>query len=447
MLSVMNATAHASAASLSGPKLDNRRVLAALVDLGIVLAGSVVILFAADALSGDSGEIRGALGAVILGWALYYHFALESGDGQTVGKKLMKLRVVLVDGRPAGMREIAMRTVLRVVDGIGGYIVGLIVMLATGRRRQRLGDLAAGTMVVDASATPYAPPAPVAAPVADEAVEGEPVGSITLPPRPAPPATLADLAAPEAPAVPEMRPFDPPMAENERVEDEVVAEVEYVEVDEPVEDEAVASVDEEVAPVEDEPVAVEDEVAPVMDAPVESVEDEAVEPVEDEAVEPVEDEAVEPVEDEAVEPVEDEAVEPVEDEAVEPVRLQSVEDEPVVPIALVAPVEGEPVPALTIVEDEVVEDEPAAPLAIVEVDEPVEDEVLADELPEVSTPSLEELAHDVVAARAESNEDESADEPMTLRSVETVSAIDLVMGAADEDDSSEPDPAPGGPAA
>ena len=179
MVSVMNATAQASAASISGPKLDNRRVLAALVDLGIVLAGTLVILFAADALSGDSGEIRGALGAVILGWALYYHFAMESGGGQTVGKKLMKLRVVLADGRPAGMREIAVRTVLRVVDSIGFYIVGLIVMLATGERRQRLGDLAAGTMVVDASATAYAPPAPVAVPVEetvveDEAVEDEP---------------------------------------------------------------------------------------------------------------------------------------------------------------------------------------------------------------------------------------------------------------------------------
>ncbi len=115
------------------------------------------------------------------------------------------------------------------------------------------------------------------------------------------------------------------------------------------------------------------------------------------------------------------------------------------PVTLVAPVEDEPVAVLTVVEDvedDVVEDEPVPPLAVVEVDEPVEDE-----LPEVSTPSLEELAHDVVAARAEPSEDEPADEPMTLRSVETVSAIDLVMGAADEDDSSEQDPAPEGPAA
>ena len=407
MLLVMNATAQASAASISGPKLDNRRVLAALVDLGIVLAGSLVILFAADALSGDTGEIRGALGAVILGWALYYHFAMESGDGQTVGKKLMKLRVMRADGRSAGMREIAVRTVLRVVDGIGAYIVGLIVMLVTGERRQRLGDIAAGTMVVDASATPYAPPAPADAPVEE----------------------TEDLAAPEAPAVPEMRPFDPPVADDEvdAVEDDG-ADEEPAAYAEPVEDDPVA-------PVEDGPVAVEDEPAPVEEAV--AVEDEPT-PVEeavalDDQVAPVEEPVA--VENE-VAVVEDEAPAPVEDE---PARLQPVQDEPPVPVALVAPVEDEPMAALTVVED--IEDEPAAPLAIV-ADEPVEDE-----LPDVSTPALEALAQDVAAAGAESDDDEPADEPITLRSVETVSAIDLVMGGADEDASSEPDDAPEGPVA
>jgi uncharacterized RDD family membrane protein YckC len=365
MLFVMNATAQAPAAALTGPKLDNRRVLAALVDLAIVVAGSVVILFAADALSGDNSEIRGALGAVILGWALYYHFAMESGDGQTVGKKLMKLRVVLADGRPAGMREVAVRTVLRVIDGIGLYIVGLIVMLVTGQRRQRLGDLAGGTMVVDASATSYSPPAPAPAPVEETVVEDEPA------------------------------------------EDEVVEPVEDVVV-EPVEDEYVA-------PVEDEYVA----------------------PVEDEVVED-EDEGVEHEYVAAVEVVGSD--EPVADEHVEPVALEAVEDEYVSPVTLVQPVEDEPVAALTVVEDEVVEDEPVAPLTVVQVDEPVED---AEQLPEVSTPSLEGLARDVEAARTDAEDDE----PMTLKTVETVSAIDLVMGGAPEEDSSEQDPAPEGPAA
>jgi uncharacterized RDD family membrane protein YckC len=333
MLFVMNATAHASAAPTTGPKLDNRRVLAAIVDLAIVGAGTLVILFAADALSRDTGDVRGALSAVILGWALYYYFALESGDGQTIGKKLLKLRVVCADGRPAGMREIAVRTVLRVVDGVGGYIVGLIVMLATGQRRQRLGDLAAGTILVDASAPASMPPAPVEqmpveeAPVEEEAEQDTPDAStptITLPSRPAPPATLDDLTAAEVPPVPEMRPFDPP-------------------------------------PVEDEP-ALDAEDEPALDA-----EDEAV-------AEPVEDEPEFP----PYEPILGEAVaEPVAEEAV------------------------------------------AEPVA-----EPP--------LPDVSTPALDELAQDVEAARSE-------DEPMTVRSVETVSAIDLVMGGASEEDQ-DPEP-------
>lgn len=299
MLGVMNAIAHASAAPARGPKLDNRRVLAGIVDLAIVALGAAVILFAGDALSSDAGEIRGALGAVILGWALYYYFALESGDGQTVGKKLMKLRVVRADGSPAGMREVAVRTILRVVDGVGGYIVGLIVMLATGEKRQRLGDLAAGTIVVDATGASVAPA--VKAPVADEAPAeaGEEIDApeadagaeqpeaeadadkpeadtktITLPSRPAPPATLADLTAPETPAVPEMRPF-PPVAE------EAVAEEPVVE--EPLPEIASPSIEElahDVATVQAEPAADVVEPEPVMEAePV--VEAEAEEPVED----------------------------------------------------------------------------------------------------------------------------------------------------------------------
>jgi uncharacterized RDD family membrane protein YckC len=269
MVFVMNATAHASSAPVTGPKLDNRRVLAAIVDLAIVIAGALVILAAADALSGDRSEVQGALSAVLLGWTLYYYFALESGDGQTVGKKLMKLRVMRADGRPAGMREIAVRTVLRVVDGVGCYIVGLIVMLATGQRRQRLGDLAAGTIVVDASVPTSAPPAPVSEP-AEAAVSPQFEQTITLPSRPAPPATLADLRAPEAPPVPELRPFDPPADESVVVDEPFVDDEPVVAstlLDQPVVDEeplpeiatpALEELARDVAEVKDEPEPADD---------------------------------------------------------------------------------------------------------------------------------------------------------------------------------------------
>src|SRR5215216_3651065 len=241
MLGVMNAIAQASSASATGPQLDNRRVLAGLVDIAIVALGGAVVLFAGDALSGGSSDVQGALGAVIAGWALYYYFALESGDGQTVGKKLMKLRVVRADGRPAGMREIAVRTILRVVDGIGAYIVGLIVMLATGERRQRIGDLAAGTIVVDASgpATAVAEPAAPEAEEAPVASVDEPTKTITLPSRPTPPEPLSGQAEPAEtepePAAAEEA--EEPVAEEPAVEAEepaVEAEEPVVEAEEPV---------------------------------------------------------------------------------------------------------------------------------------------------------------------------------------------------------------------
>jgi uncharacterized RDD family membrane protein YckC len=167
----MNAFAQTSAHAPSGSKLDNRRMLAALVDLAIVAAGGAAILLAAGVLGGDGGSLGAPLAAVVVGWALYYYFACESGGGQTVGKRLTRLRVVREDGGPAGIREVAVRTVLRPVDTA---LVGLIAMLTTGERRGRVGDLAAGTVIVSTDATPGVAPA-VVAPAASEApVEEEP---------------------------------------------------------------------------------------------------------------------------------------------------------------------------------------------------------------------------------------------------------------------------------
>ena len=210
----MNAIAHASALPTSGPKLDNRRVLAALIDLGVLALGAGLIGFVAGALNGGEVEFTPALDVILLGWALYYYFACESGGGQTIGKRLMRLRVVRADGGHAGMGEILVRTILRVIDGIALYLVGLVVMLVTGERRQRLGDLAAGTIVVDANEAQSG----AAEPVKPVYVDAVPPQAITLPDyrqdwisedAAAPEAPEARVM-PEAPAVSELRPFEPP---------------------------------------------------------------------------------------------------------------------------------------------------------------------------------------------------------------------------------------------
>lgn len=149
----MSAIAQRSAPA-AGPQLDNRRALAALVDLAIIAAGICVLAFTFGMVSGDRTTFGGQMNVIFVAWALYYYFAFESGGGQTPGKRLLKLRVVNADGGATTVHEIAVRTVLRLVDGICLYLFGLIVMLVSGQKRQRLGDLAAGTIVVDAGRVP-----------------------------------------------------------------------------------------------------------------------------------------------------------------------------------------------------------------------------------------------------------------------------------------------------
>jgi len=79
-----------------------------------------------------------------------YHFIFEARDGQTIGKRRYGIRVVAADGGPASPKAVAIRSVVRVIDSMPVcYVSGLISMLRTGpARRQRIGDIAAGTIVV-----------------------------------------------------------------------------------------------------------------------------------------------------------------------------------------------------------------------------------------------------------------------------------------------------------
>jgi uncharacterized RDD family membrane protein YckC len=79
-----------------------------------------------------------------------YHFAFEARDGQTIGKRRYGIRVVAADGGPASPKAVAIRSLVRIADSLPVcYVSGLISMVRTGpARRQRIGDIAAGTIVV-----------------------------------------------------------------------------------------------------------------------------------------------------------------------------------------------------------------------------------------------------------------------------------------------------------
>ena len=73
-------------------------------------------------------------------------------NGQTPGKRLLKLRVIRDDGRPLTLWEAIARNLLRICDAVPGFIlpvysIGLIVIFLSPRD-QRVGDLFAGTVVI-----------------------------------------------------------------------------------------------------------------------------------------------------------------------------------------------------------------------------------------------------------------------------------------------------------
>ena len=86
-----------------------------------------------------------AYGMVDLGYFLFFE---ALWNGQTPGKRKQGLRVIRSNGQPIGWLESAIRNILRAVDMlVGFYPLGLIVIFFS-RNNQRIGDYAAGTVVV-----------------------------------------------------------------------------------------------------------------------------------------------------------------------------------------------------------------------------------------------------------------------------------------------------------
>lgn len=124
----------------------NARIRAGLID-GVLVGcfwGAVCAL-----LGWSVDQATHWLPALVL--PLIYFAAFElARDGQTIGKRQTGVRVVRADGQPLDLRTVAIRTAFRLIDSVPvGYASGLISVWRTGaQRRQRLGDVVAGTLVV-----------------------------------------------------------------------------------------------------------------------------------------------------------------------------------------------------------------------------------------------------------------------------------------------------------
>ena len=152
-----------------------RRVVAAVIDVAII---GILLVVIAKGLGNEEAreyslwaETQGAPRALFFLLTFAYFFGTELAWAQTLGKRVMKLRVVSEDGTKAGAGPVVIRNLVRAVDWLPTlYIVGAITLFATGERRLRLGDLAARTKVVAEGPTPPQPRQPSERPGDDDAL-------------------------------------------------------------------------------------------------------------------------------------------------------------------------------------------------------------------------------------------------------------------------------------
>lgn len=141
--------------------IDTLLQLAVGAVIGLLVLFGVTLTFATG---GDLSLWLQAL-AILLWFTIYYgYFAIFEAlwNGQTPGKRVIGLRVITLSGRPITGFDAILRNLVRIVDQIPGiYAVGLVAVFVSAKN-QRLGDLAAGTVVVHEQAVRHDLEAPFA---------------------------------------------------------------------------------------------------------------------------------------------------------------------------------------------------------------------------------------------------------------------------------------------
>lgn len=124
------------------------RVAARLIDLGIFFLLYILFLLVTVSLKNNS-----AIAVIMLvlfgGGYIFYNLICEIFmNGQSVGKRLMKIKVVSLDGGQASLGQYFIRWIFRLVDFVlTGQVGGLISIVVT-EKKQRIGDLVAGTTLI-----------------------------------------------------------------------------------------------------------------------------------------------------------------------------------------------------------------------------------------------------------------------------------------------------------
>ncbi len=138
-----------------------QRAAATIVDVILLMAVAMVV-FVVQTIIGYVLAAIGIEGVLLAAWTVFilltnlaivvfpvaYYVYFESRKGQTVGKMVSGIKVIREDtGEAPDMKAALIRTLLRIVDGLFAYLVGFLIA-SNSEKRQRLGDMAAHTLVV-----------------------------------------------------------------------------------------------------------------------------------------------------------------------------------------------------------------------------------------------------------------------------------------------------------
>jgi len=123
------------------------RLLAFIIDNVIKIGYLYLVAYLFGAFNNMDQWSQIGLNTLLSFPVMFYTLVLESiMDGQTIGKRLLKIRVVKIDGYQATLSDYVVRWFFRIVD-IYLFGLGFFVMVFS-KKTQRLGDLAAGTAVI-----------------------------------------------------------------------------------------------------------------------------------------------------------------------------------------------------------------------------------------------------------------------------------------------------------
>ncbi len=126
------------------------RIAARLIDLAIFFVAYIVFLILGIVIAfSKMGNLLMILFVVYIICYVFYNLIFEIiMNGQTVGKRIMKIRVISLDGGQASLGQHFIRWLFRLVDFTLTAQVGGMVCIAVTDNKQRIGDVVAGTTVI-----------------------------------------------------------------------------------------------------------------------------------------------------------------------------------------------------------------------------------------------------------------------------------------------------------